>query len=316
MTADRAADPIATARPDDLRSGLHGPFRLAVWMTGLVVFVILMGAMTTSTGSGLAFADWPLSDGGLMPERSYTTLPGFFEHFHRLPAGVAVAMAIWLAVWLRRVPQASVALRRSAMAGAVLIVAQAVIGGVGVLKGLPVLSSATHGTLAQVTLALFAVNAYALSSRCAATPRLAHPSAGAARTMAVVATAMLILQTVVGAIARHSGSPHALWTHVANALVVFLIVLVASGIAQGKLGAIPGVPQLARVLLGLLVVQIVLGFVALLVRTGKHPENVEQLWRAALISTHVLIGALLTVTQSLLTAHVFRGTAPAGGGGA
>ena len=41
-------------------------------------------AMVTSTGSGLAFLDWPLSDGELLPARSYETLAGFFEHFHRV----------------------------------------------------------------------------------------------------------------------------------------------------------------------------------------------------------------------------------------
>jgi len=56
------------------------------------------------------------------------------------------------------------------------------------------------------------------------------------------------------------------------------------------------------------VLQVVLGFVALLVRLGKHPENIEHLWRASLITAHVLTGALLTVTTALLAAHARHGT--------
>ena len=63
---------------------------------------ILWGALTTSTGSGMAYADWPFSDGELMPESSYTQLPHFLEHFHRVFASgtglVALALWIWLAV--------------------------------------------------------------------------------------------------------------------------------------------------------------------------------------------------------------------------
>ena len=71
-------------------------------MVIVTTVTILWGAMTTSTGSGLAFADWPMSDGKLMPERSYTTLPGFLEHFHRVFGAVAGLLSLWLAVWLWR----------------------------------------------------------------------------------------------------------------------------------------------------------------------------------------------------------------------
>ena len=71
--------------------------------------------------------------------------------------------------------------------------------------------------------------------------------------------------------------------------------------------------SLVRTLLILLVFQIALGFGALLVRTGKDPKNIQYLWRALLISSHVLVGAMLTVTTSLLAAHVRRGSRPLAG---
>jgi hypothetical protein len=59
-----------------------------------------------------------------------------------------------------------------------------------------------------------------------------------------------------------------------------------------------------------MLLQIVLGFIALLVRNaaGKTPENVANLGTATLISFHVLLGAILTVLAATLAAHVFRAT--------
>lgn len=279
---------------------------MAASLVGLLIIVVVMGAMTTSTGSGLAFADWPLSDGELMPERAYKTLAGFFEHFHRVPAGIAVLLALALSFSLRRAEGPA---RLWAFAGTVLIVVQAVIGGVGVLQGLPLLSSTVHGLLAQFTVASFAITAYLLSGRYARTVPAEDPMARVVRKWTVIAVVMVIIQALLGAIARHTtdGAEHALWTHVANAFVVFLIIIVALG-TTARLAPIPGVKNLCGLSMGVLMLQVVLGFVALLVRRGKDPENIEYLWRASLISAHVLLGILLTVLLSLLAVHVRRGT--------
>jgi len=291
-------------------TSLRGPFRLAVAMLVVTAVTILQGAMTTSTGSGMAFVTWPLSDGELMPERSYTTLPGFFEHFHRLFGAVAGALTLALALWLQLARLGSANMRRTAWFALVLIVVQGCIGGLGVLKNLPVANSIAHGTLAQLTLATFAVLAYQLSDRYRLTAPLANVAPGSGRKLAVAAVVMLVLQAVLGGIARHGNSAHALWTHAGNSLVVFLVVVIATAFAVGRLGAAPGIKTIARMLTTLLIVQLALGFVALLVRNdaGKSPANVANLGTAALISVHVLIGALLTVLATTLAAHVFRAT--------
>lgn len=311
MTASSSTPSLAT--PASTRAPGSGAFRLAVALVAVTVVVILKGAMVTSTASGMAFLDWPLSDGELMPERSLTTLPGFFEHFHRLAGALAGLLSVLLVVATSRSHGMRSPAGRASLLGLGLIIVQGVVGGVGVLKGTPVLTSATHGTLAQITIATFAITAYRLSQRWAQTVPMALPWARGGRRMTAIALGIVVLQTVLGAIARHSGNEHALWTHVGNAFVVFFLVLIAASLAGGRLGAIPGVAGLARWMMGLLVVQIVLGFAALLVRTGKHPENIEHLWRASLISAHVLTGALLTLVSGLVMAHVYRGTAAAEG---
>jgi cytochrome c oxidase assembly protein subunit 15 len=300
----------------------RGPMRLAQALLVVTTITILWGAMTTSTGSGLAFRDWPLSDGRLMPERSYTTVPGFLEHFHRIFGAAAGLLALGLALWLHLGAAAATGRARTiAWFGGCLLLVQGVVGGVGVRLQLPALTSVVHATLAQLTLATFAWLAYLLSPRHAATAPVTSVSPGAGRRLAVAALVVMVLQTVLGALVRHTNSGHALWTHVGNALVVFVLVTIATAFAIGRLAEAPGVRGLVRLIVTLLLVQIALGFVALAIRNaaGKTPENVADLGAAAVISVHVLIGAALTMLVAALAAHVFRATrrdAPAAAGAA
>src|SRR5512141_3449215 len=62
--------------------------RFTKFVAGATLFLIYAGAMVTSTGSGLAVPDWPLSYGMLMPPM----IAGiFYEHGHRM-----IAATVWL----------------------------------------------------------------------------------------------------------------------------------------------------------------------------------------------------------------------------
>ena len=295
---------------------LRGPFRLCIAILVVATITILKGAMTTSTGSGLAYPDYPLSDGQLMPVSSYTTIPGFLEHFHRVFAASSGLLALALALWLHFGRLGDRGTRRLAWGGGFLLLAQALFGGFGVLLKLPAVTSVTHATLAQLTLAVFAWLAYLLSARYGATEPLTEVPPGAGRKLALVALVVLVVQTVFGAVARHTNSPHALWTHVGNAFVVFVIATIATAFAVGRLSAAPGIKSITRWIVGLMMAQIALGFVVLAVRNpaGKTPENVNNLGSAATISLHVVIGAALTVLMATLAAHVHRATRREGAG--
>lgn len=291
---------------------LRGPCRLATVATLWAVLVIAFGAMTTSTGSGLSIATWPLGESGeLIPANAVNNPSVFLEYFHRVvAAGLGLlALALWFALLANR--RATSRQRWLAFGAGLLVAAQAVLGGTGVLLKLPVWNSTAHGVLAQLTIASFAMFAYALSERCANTVPRPHPSASGVRRTIVAAFVLLLAQTVVGGLARHSGSLPALWLHVFNALAVFILLVITAGLSTGRLGEVAGVRAVSRVLMVFVVAQVILGVVALIVRTGvKDPKNVEQLFTCTLISAHVLLGALLTVTTAVLAAHVFRGAVP------
>ncbi len=67
-----------------------------------------------------------------------------------------------------------------------------------------------------------------------------------------------------------------------------------------------------RWILALLITQLVLGFVALAVRTGKDPSNITSLGRSALISSHVLVGSVLVLLCAVLMLRGFRNLAVTG----
>lgn len=303
---------MTAVAPSTLNAPWPGPFRLCLWVLVFATLTILKGALTTSTGSGMAFPDWPLSDGEVMPERSYRTLPGFFEHFHRLAAATTGLLALALALWLQFGRRGSALAKGVAWGGGLLILAQGVVGGVGVRLNLPTVTSVTHAVLAQLTFATFAWLAYLLSKRRESTPVCRTVPTGAGRRLAAVGAVALVVQTWIGGLARHTNSAHALWTHVGNAFVVFLLVAIAAAFAVGRMSEVPGIRSLCRALMTAVILQIALGFVALLARNpdGKRPENVESLGKAALVSAHVLLGAILTMLAVALFAHVHRATRP------
>ena len=76
--------------------GLH---RFAVLTAAFIVFLIGVGASVTSTGSGDAVPDWPLSYGTLFPRMVGGV---FYEHGHRLVAGTAAILITILMIWLLR----------------------------------------------------------------------------------------------------------------------------------------------------------------------------------------------------------------------
>ncbi|MDE2292522.1 MAG: hypothetical protein KGL53_10610, partial [Elusimicrobia bacterium] len=108
-------------------------FRCAQATAAAAFLVVFAGGMVTSTGSALAVPDWPLSYGKFFPQMTGGVL---FEHGHRMAAGLT-ALLVWaLAAWTHRAE--SRAWVRSLTAVAALgVLAQAVLGGVTVLWGLP-----------------------------------------------------------------------------------------------------------------------------------------------------------------------------------
>ena len=82
------------------RTVTHKP-ALAAFATAGSVWVFLLvtlGAFTTSINAGMAFPDWPLSNGSINPEGWLRDISMFAEHSHRLTGAVMGLITIGLAV--------------------------------------------------------------------------------------------------------------------------------------------------------------------------------------------------------------------------
>jgi cytochrome c oxidase assembly protein subunit 15 len=169
------------------------------------LLLIFVGSLVTSTGSGLAVPDWPLSYGGLFPPLVGGIL---YEHGHRVAATLVGILVLLQAILLGvREPRRWV--RVLGFGALAAILAQGLLGGLTVLFLLPTAVSVAHALLAQ---ALFAVTigiAYALSRErgrrvdASTLPDRVQEDPRMARWLWLL-LGVVYLQLVLGALMRHT----------------------------------------------------------------------------------------------------------------
>jgi cytochrome c oxidase assembly protein subunit 15 len=305
-----------------------GILRVATRSVAFLVFLLLLaGALVTSTESGLAVPDWPLSYGKVMPPMVGGIL---YEHGHRLvAAAVSTLVGLELGALLFFLEGRKTVKRIAAAAfGAILL--QAVLGGLTVLFLLPPAISSAHAALAEIVFALTAVVALMcsrtwndLTAHPASLPFEENLSSNGAKARSafrwtLLATAAIYVQIVLGAVMRHTGAGLAipdfpaafggLWPsadelqhrgvglHLAHRVgaVVVLVLVLAAVRALGRLSAVnPVFAGFAAAWTGLVTIQILLG--ALSIWSKKAPP---------LTAAHLAGGALCWVTGVLATVCV------------
>ena len=260
--------------------------------TALVSFLLIIaGGLVTSTGSGLSVPDWPLSYGSLLPPM----VGGIrFEHTHRMIAAAVGLLTLILMVWLL-VKEPRRGIRRLGVFAFGLILLQGILGGITVLRQLPLAVSVAHACLGQTFFALIVTLAQVTSPRWK--PRHLQPEERPSlflRQLALGTAATVYLQLILGAIIRHAGwRPHLIGAHLAWALVVCFCIVAATFDLLRRHRRDPLLARPALALLGLLLLQMTLGFATL--ARGRS---------VALATGHVAVGALLLATAVLLAARV------------
>src|SRR6185436_11516808 len=127
------------------RSASIARHRFAILTATATYALLFLGGLVTSTGSGLAVPDWPLSFGQVMPEMVGGVL---FEHGHRMAASLVGFLTLILSIWTV-VSETRPGVRALGIAMILAVVLQGVLGGVTVLYKLPIAVSVTHACLAQ-----------------------------------------------------------------------------------------------------------------------------------------------------------------------
>ena len=264
--------------------------------TAIVTFLLLIaGGLVTSTDSGLAVPDWPLSYGAWFPPMVGGIV---YEHGHRMIAGLVGLMILVLAGWLWKIePRRWVRLLGYSALAAVIL--QALLGGLTVLLLLPPLVSVAHACLGQTVFCLVVA-----LTQCTAHSWLEHPACiedrgwPTLRTLGAGVVLCAALQLILGAVVCHTGL--AVSAHVIGAIALLLITgwLVARIVLMGS--SVVVIRSHAVRLLGLLCVQGALG-VAVFTHRGA----------IVLRTAHVATGALLLAQAVILVWELCRHTAPA-----
>ena len=177
--------------------------RYSIIVAACTLFLIFAGGLVTSTGSGLAVPDWPLSYGQLFPPMVGGV---FYEHGHRLIAANVGLLTIVLAVWLwKSEPRPWV--RRLGLFALSAVILQGVLGGITVLLLLPTPVSVSHAGLAQLFFCLtVSIAVFTAPSWQAETPQIEDHNLPALKTLATTTSCVIYLQILVGAWMRHTNS--------------------------------------------------------------------------------------------------------------
>jgi heme a synthase len=288
--------------------------RFAVFVAIATVVLIYVGGLVTSTDSGLAVPDWPLSYGQVFPRMVGGV---FYEHGHRMVAAsvgfLTVILAIW--TWLR---ERRKWVRRVGLLALVAVICQGLLGGITVLFLLPTAVSVGHAGLAQIFLCL-TVSLAVFTSRGwrQRQPRLDDSGTPRLRALTVLTTAVIYGQILLGALVRHTGSGLAIpdfplafgrlvpevftrqiliqYIHRIGALVVTVCVVWAVSAVLRRYRSEPWLVRPAILLASALALQIFLG--------------AETVWsgKAVIPATlHVAVGATTLAASVILTLRTYR----------
>lgn len=196
-------------------------------------FIIPSGGLVRLTKSGLGCPDWPLCNGGVVPEASYHAT---IEYTNRLASAAVMVIAVvtWLAS--RRVPGGGQA-RRMALVAMAASVAQVPLGGVTVMLDLHPLMVASHFLLSVIALSGAVLCALAAHDVRDGRARRADARRGPLAWVALVVLAAVVVSGVLTTAAGpHSGDPEVItrfghleesaWIHVRS--VAAFVVLIAT----------------------------------------------------------------------------------------
>jgi cytochrome c oxidase assembly protein subunit 15 len=280
----------------------------------IATITLIAGALVTSKNAGMAFRDWPTSDGQFM--LTYPWLADFardwdkfLEHGHRL-AGMLIGLwSIVLVVFFEKFEVRPTVrwLGRCVLLGVIL---QGLLGGFRVqldARGLAML----HGAFAAVVLSLMGAAATMQSYHWPASIGLAESGTNAdrlslGRISAFVVPALLAVQFLVGGMIRHQG--RALHEHLGLGILAAIAIVANTVIAFRTKDRWIRSSATALLLVGL--VQVSLGAASWITKFGLasfgYVAVADSIVQVTSRSAHTVVGVLLVMTSVVHALRVAR----------
>ncbi len=274
--------------------------------TVALLLPITVGALVTTYDAGMAFRDWPSSDGHNMVLYPWLQSVGdkFLEHGHRLAGMFVGVLSIGLAVAVWRGETRRWA-RWLGLAVLLSVIGQGLLGGSRVVidaRGLAML----HGLFGAWVFALMSCVAVVTSRRWFESTQYQSEDWNLGTGIsAVVAVVAIQLQFILGGLLRHQGM--AVIEHVAFAFLVLLAVmwLWVGAYSSG----IKWLRSNASMLMGAVLAQIALGLVTFVAKFGGFGNDVVvqgsalQIWSR---TGHTVLGMLVWMLSVVYLVRVMR----------
>lgn len=276
--------------------------RAAVATACVALLPIVVGAVVTTLDAGMAFPDWPSSDGWFMltypwlGDLARGAVKKFVEHGHRLAGVVIGLVSIGLVVlFWRREPRRWA--RGTALGVLLAVIAQGGLGGGRVLLDERVLAM-LHGSLAALVLCLMTALAVFTSRgwfTAAADDTASRSPSRLLMPLALTTPFVMFGQLLLGGLLRHLGM--AVIEHVAFAFVALLFVGVACVVSQRS--GTPWIARASRWMLAIAFIQIGLGGAAWLHKFGFAPMGYVAVHGS---TAHIVFRTIHTVVGMVLLA--------------
>lgn len=301
-------------------------YRYSILTTAVAVLLISWGGLVTSIDAGLAVPDWPTSFGSYDPfqtgfedptdpsARWWHRLPVLAEHGHRLLGALVGFLIIGLALWTWRADPRSW-MRKLGFVALGLVIFQGILGGLRVIW-VSLDLAVVHALVAQIFFALLVAMTLFTAKGWLQSPSSPpiSPALDRLKRLSTATVVVLYIQIILGALLRHPGFGVDLVfssIHIVGAIAVVVLVLLTFSQVRQHFGDYSLLNRSAWLMLGIVTVQILLGFSAftiLLLDTNLAQRSVLQV---VLNSSHLVVGALLMAATVSLWLLSFRKSASA-----
>jgi cytochrome c oxidase assembly protein subunit 15 len=267
---------------------------------------ILMGALVTTLDAGMAFPDYPTSDGHnmfLYPWlASIGNLDKFLEHGHRLAGALVGTLSIGLACWCWKA-DGRAWVRGLGFAVLLAVILQGLIGGFRVIQDSRD-AAMFHGVFASWIFAAMSVVSLATSRGWFAETKGDASSLPTCRWTSWLFVVLVAAQYVLGGMLRHRGM--VLYEHIGFAAVVMFCAMFLFVTAANTRQ--PWLIRPAFLLLVCVVGQLLIGGATYVVRFGfgDYVAVQNSLPQISVRTAHVLMGMLVWMLGVTLAVRVQR----------
>ena len=281
-----------------------GVHRFAVFVFLWTILLFVAGALVTSNAAALSVPDWPKSFGTWFPTLRQLVGGAFFEHSHRVIAGILGVLLLieTIVIWVK---DSRPWLRWFALTAVGGVVVQSILGGEVVRKLLQYWLPVLHACFAQIMFgAILCLAVFTSKWWMEDQPQLEDRGGISIHSLALLNAIAMFVQVFLGAAFRHQYA--AIWPHLVGSVVVLGTMIWTAAVLRRRFDDSREMTLGRTLLHGMVGTQLLLGFAAYWSRltTADAPRPMPVM--VSLTVLHTVFGALVFVASVFVVLLCYR----------